>query len=61
MGFYQFESILNVLVNSFWFIWIPMLWVYGHYKYFTLSVQVSILDVRINPGAVRVNVGPASG
>ena len=25
----------------------PMLWVYGHYKYFTLSVLGSTLDVRI--------------
>ena len=27
-GFVQFEIIINVLVSSFWFIWIPMLWVY---------------------------------
>ena len=33
-GFFQFEIIINVLVSSFRFIWIPMLWVYGHYKYF---------------------------
>ena len=33
-GFIQFEIIINVLVSSFWFIWIHMLWVYGHYKYF---------------------------
>ena len=30
---FQFEIIINVLVSSFWFIWIPMLCVYGHYKY----------------------------
>ena len=30
----QFEIIINVSVCSFWFIWIRMLWVYGHYKYF---------------------------
>ena len=29
--FLQFEIIINVLVVSFRFIWIPMLWVYGHY------------------------------
>ena len=29
-GFNQFESIINVLVSSFWFIWIPVLWVYEH-------------------------------
>ena len=28
--FFQFEIIINVLVSSFWFIWIPMLWVYDH-------------------------------
>ena len=33
-GFFQFEIIINVLVSSFWFIWIPVLWVYGHHKYF---------------------------
>ena len=29
--FFQFEIIINVLVSSFCFIWIPMLWVHGHY------------------------------
>ena len=28
-GLFQFEIIINVLVNSFRFIWIPMLWVYA--------------------------------
>ena len=32
-GYFQFEIIINVLVSSFQFIWIPMLWVYHHYKY----------------------------
>ena len=31
---FLFKIIINVLVSSFWFIWIPMLWIYGHYKYF---------------------------
>ena len=31
--FFQFKIIINVLVSSLRFIWIPMLWVYGHYKY----------------------------
>ena len=31
MIFFQFEIIITVLVSSFRFIWIPMLWVYGHY------------------------------
>ena len=30
---FQFENIINVLVGSIRFIWIPLLWVYGHYKY----------------------------
>ena len=33
-GLFQFEIIINVLVSTFWFIWIPMLWVYDQYKYF---------------------------
>ena len=41
-----------------------MLWVYGHYKYFTLSVQGSTLDVRrrqiltykVGPLAERFNL-----
>ena len=33
-GFFQFEIIINVLVSFFRFIWIPMLYVYGHYKYY---------------------------
>ena len=31
-GVFFLEIIINILVNFFWFIWIPMLWVYGHYK-----------------------------
>ena len=34
MGFFQFEIIMNVLVSSFRFIWIPMLWVYDLKTYF---------------------------
>ena len=37
--FFQFEITRNVLVTSFWFIWIPMLWVYGDYKCFIFSVR----------------------
>ena len=32
--FLQFEIIINGLLCSFRFIWIPMLWVYDQYKYF---------------------------
>ena len=42
--------IWNHYKSSFSFfrsIWIPMVWVYGHYKYFTLSVRGPTLDVRI--------------
>ena len=43
--FYDWEIIINVSINSFYFIWILMLWVYGHYKYFNFSVQGSLLYV----------------
>ena len=33
-GFLQFEIIINVLVSSFRFIGIPMLYAYRHDKYF---------------------------
>ena len=33
-GFFQFEIIINVLFSSFCFIWIPMLWMYGHCQFF---------------------------
>ena len=33
-GFSHFEIILNVLVSSYRFIWIPVFCVYGNYKYF---------------------------
>ena len=33
-GYFQFENLMNDLLSSFRFIWIPMLWVYDHQKYF---------------------------
>ena len=33
-GFFQFDIIINVLVSSFWFILIHMLWFCGHYTFF---------------------------
>ena len=36
--FFNIEIIINVL-RFFRFIWIPMLWVYGHYKLLILSVR----------------------
>ena len=32
MFFFQLKTIINVLISSSRFIWIPMLCVYGHYK-----------------------------
>ena len=32
-GFFQFKIIINVLASSSRFIWMPLLWVYGHYQY----------------------------
>ena len=55
-GFVQFENIINDIVISFRFIWIPKLWVYGLYKYvgsFRVGIDfrrqnlLSTLDVRI--------------
>ena len=35
--------IIDILVSSFFFIWIPLLLVYGHYKYFIyFSVRSSL-------------------
>ena len=45
--FFQFEIIINVLVISFWFIWIPMLWVCDHYKYFN-SFSAGTVFIRQN-------------
>ena len=42
---FEFEIIINVLVSSFRFICVPMIWVYGHYKFFNFSVRGSILNV----------------
>ena len=46
--FFQFELIINVLVGFSQFIWIPMLWVDGQYKYITIKVRGSTLDVRMS-------------
>ena len=52
-GFSQFEITINFLVCSFSVIWIPMLWVYGHYNYFN-SVSTGIDFIRQNPTSVDV-------
>ena len=36
---------LNVLVTSFCFILIPILWIYEHYTYLTLSVRRTESDI----------------
>ena len=45
--FCQFKIIVNVLVSSFRFILIHMLWVYDHYNCFFLLMWGATLDVRI--------------
>ena len=59
MGFFQFEIIINVSVSSFRFIWIPMLWVYNHYKYvypYSAGIDFSrqIPTTKVDPRAARV-------
>ena len=50
---FRFEIIINILVSVFRFIWIPMLWVYGHYKYLN-SYSVGIDFRRQNLTSVDV-------
>ena len=58
--FFLFDIIINVLVSSLRFIWIPVLWVYGHYKYFySHSAGIDFgrqnLTSKDGPGAVGIN------
>ena len=51
---------MAVMACSFWFIWIPMLWVYGHYKYIYFTSVVidfsrQILTTKVDPRDVKVN------
>ena len=55
----QFEIIINVLVSSFSYIWILMVWVYDHYKYlYSFSAGIDfrrqILTFKIDLRAARV-------
>ena len=43
-GFLQFKIIITVLVSSFRFIWIPMLWIIAHYKY--VNSFIAVIDFR---------------
>ena len=54
----QFEIIINVLVRSF--IWLSMLWVHGHYKYYYsysagIDFRREILTTKVDPRTVRFN------
>ena len=58
-GLCQIEIIINVVFSFFRFIWIPMLWVYGHYTYFypysvVIDCRRQILTSKVDPRAVRV-------
>ena len=60
-GFFRFEIIINVLISSSRFIWIPMLWVYDHYKYvYSYSAGIicrcHILTSKVDPRALRVKL-----
>ena len=45
-GFFQFEIIINVLVNSFHFIWNEYLDVMGLHNFYDFLVRGPALDVR---------------
>ena len=45
-GLINHEIIINGLVSSFRFIWIPMLWIYDHYTVLIISERETTLDVR---------------
>ena len=50
---FQLKNIINVLVSSFRFIWIPMLWVYDHWKYFDFF-SAGIVFIRQNLTSIDV-------
>ena len=55
----RIEIIMNVLVRSFRFIWIPMVSVYDHYKYFNYSsawidFRRQILTSKVGPELKRL-------
>ena len=59
-GFFHIEIIINVLVSYVRFIWIPVLWVYGHYKYiYSYSAGIDfrrqILTSKVDPRSVGVS------
>ena len=53
-GFFQFQIIINVSVSSFRCIWIPMLLVYGHWKYFhSSSARIDFRRQNLQTGRVE--------
>ena len=69
--FFKFKIIIRIVVSSFCFIWIPMLWVHGHYKYFisfgagndfrrqsitSTLYRRQILTINVDPRTVRANL-----
>ena len=52
-GFFQFEIIIHVLVSPFRFLWIPMLWVYGHTYFNSHSAGIVFLRQNLTSTDVR--------
>ena len=44
--FFQFEVIVNAFVSFCRFMCIPMLWVYGHYKY--VNSYSAVIDIKLH-------------
>ena len=60
--FFPFEIIMNDLVNSFRFICIPMLWIYGHDKYFNsysarIDFRRQILTSNVDSRGLKFELG----
>ena len=54
-GFFRFEIVINVLVISFRFIWIPMLWVYYQYEYvYSYSAGIDFIRHNLTSTDVRL-------
>ena len=59
-GFFQFEIVIYGLVISSRLIWIPVLWVHGHYRYFnsfsagTVFIRKT-LTYKYSPRTEKVN------
>ena len=62
MVFFQFKIIINVLVNSFRFIRILMLWVYGHFfkNYFSAGTVIRFWRLNTVPVLKGLKFNPLS-